>query len=145
MSNLTRVIIRFNLILAAGWLFAACAAPAPEEPLLPLTMTPTPPLAPTPTSIPTALPLTIVDNVRETRLTTPVPKPGAPGGVVDMLDFPVGVPDGTNYSARWICGRYSDRYNGIHTGEDWIYLGGSSLGKPVHAIGHGQVTYAQPY
>lgn len=144
MSNLTRVIIRFNLILAAGWLFAACAAPAPEEPLLPLTMTPTPPPAPTPTPIPTALPLTIVDNVRATRLTTPVPKPGAPCGVVDMLDFPVGAPDGTNYSARWIFDRYSDRYSGIHTGEDWIYLGGSSLGKSVYAIGHGVVTYAEP-
>jgi outer membrane protein assembly factor BamB len=131
------------LIAAISCLFAACSAPAPEPVLRP-TITPPPTLMPTPTPMPTALPLAIVDNVRETRLATPVPQPGAPCGVVDVLDFPVGSPDGTDFSARWIFGRFSDRYSGIHTGEDWIYLDGDSLGKPVYAIGHGVVTYAEP-
>jgi murein DD-endopeptidase MepM/ murein hydrolase activator NlpD len=89
--------------------------------------------------------MTISGDLRTNRLTSPSPQRGAPCGLVDILDFPVGPPDGSGYSAPWPFGYYSDRYNGIHTGEDWIYRGGgSSQGKPVYAIGHGTVTYAQP-
>lgn len=131
--------------LMASLLLAACAAPTPEPiDIQRPTASPTLPPLPTPTPIPAAVPLTLIDPVRATRLTTPQAKAGAPCGVVDVLDFPVGAPEGDGYSARWIFGRYSDRYSGIHAGEDWIFLNGSSLGKPVQAIGHGQVTYAQP-
>ena len=64
--------------------------------------------------------------------------------MVDILDFPVDPPDGEGFTARWSFGRYSSRYNGIHTGEDWVRIGGQSLGQPVNSIGHGLVTYAQP-
>ncbi len=46
--------------------------------------------------------------------------------------------------ARWSFGYYSERYFGIHAGEDWIYDVGDSLGRPVYSIGHGTVLYAQP-
>ena len=65
--------------------------------------------------------------------------------MVDLFDFPLGPPDGSGYSVRWVFGRYSGRYNGIHAGEDWGLLSGNSLGRPVYTIGHGTVTYAQPY
>ena len=90
------------------------------------------------------MPLLVTDTLRFAIETTPVPQRGAPCGLVDTLDFPLGPPDGQGYIARWIFGRYSDRYSGIHTGEDWVLVGGSSLGSPVHSIGHGTVTYAQP-
>jgi murein DD-endopeptidase MepM/ murein hydrolase activator NlpD len=132
---------------------AACASPspAPENTSTPtLTPSPSPSATPTatatatPTPTPTAVPIAIADDLRARRLTTPVPQRGAPCGIVDLLDFPVGPPDGDNYSAPWIFGRFSSRYEGIHAGEDWIYGGGNSLGQPVYAIGHGTVTYAQP-
>ena len=85
------------------------------------------------------------DDLRAQRLTTPVAQRGAPCGVVDLLDFPLGAPDGQDASARWPFGRYSERYKGIHAGEDWVYDFGSSLGKPVYTIGHGQVLYAEPW
>jgi len=137
---------------------AACAAPAPLPPqpaeitatpiVIPSpTATPLPTATPTitPTPTPTAQPLSIADNLRARRLTTPVAQPGAPCGVVDLLDFPLGAPEGEDAGARWSFGRYSSRYSGIHAGEDWVYDIGSSLGKPVYAIGHGQVIYAQPW
>ncbi len=89
--------------------------------------------------------MTISDNLRAQRLTTPAAQRGAPCGVVDLLDFPLDAPDGQDASARWPFGRYSERYQGIHAGEDWVYDFGSSLGKPVYTIGHGQVLYAEPW
>jgi murein DD-endopeptidase MepM/ murein hydrolase activator NlpD len=140
-----RILAKLCLLSVSIWMLAACAAPAPDVPLLGLAATPTAIPTPTPTPVPTALPLSLIDNVRATRLSTPVPKPGAPCGVVDVLDFPLGAPEGEDYSARWSFGRYSDNYNGIHAGEDWIFLNGDSMRKPIYAIGHGQVTFAQPY
>jgi murein DD-endopeptidase MepM/ murein hydrolase activator NlpD len=64
--------------------------------------------------------------------------------VVDFFDFPLAAPDGVGAQARWPFGYYSARYGGIHAGEDWLYDGGDSLGKPVYSIGHGTVIYAQP-
>lgn len=143
------------ILIGAALLSAACGAPQPEPPvastpapivppgptLLP-TATATP--LPTPTPTPTAAPVIISDDLRARRSAEPVPQRGAPCGVVDFFDFPLGAPDGEGAAARWLFGRYSDRYQGIHAGEDWVYDGGSSLGKPVYAIGHGQVLYAQP-
>jgi murein DD-endopeptidase MepM/ murein hydrolase activator NlpD len=146
MRQVLHSLSKFFLLIAISCLFAACAAPTPlPESIQRPTPTPTALPLPTPTPIPTAFPIAIIDNVRATRLTTPVPQAGAPCGVVDMLDFPVGAPEGDDFSARWSFGRYSDRYNGIHAGEDWIFLNGDSMRKPLYAIGHGQVTFAQPY
>jgi murein DD-endopeptidase MepM/ murein hydrolase activator NlpD len=75
----------------------------------------------------------------------PEPGAGAPCGRVDRLDFPVGPPDGSGFAARWAYGRFSRRYGKIHAGEDWLRLSGPSLGEPVYAIGHGRVSYADPY
>jgi len=153
---MTRAIIGRSLALIITALAAvACGQPAPTPEATPRvtampaptdtpTSTPTPTFTPTSTPTPTAVPMAIGDDLRASRLATPMSKRGAPCGVVDILDFPVGPPDGNNYRAPWPFGYLSDRYNGIHAGEDWISLSGSSLGKPVYAIGHGTVTYAQP-
>ena len=139
---------QFALILVALSL-AACAQPVPEVTPGPTstpepTATPAPTSTPTFTPTPTAIPLEVTDNLRAARLATPVPQRGAPCGVVDILDFPVGAPDGQGFAARWSFGRNSGRYNGIHAGEDWARSGGQSLGQPVTSVGHGSVTYAQP-
>ncbi len=134
-------------------LFAACSAPPVPEAMRSATSTPMPSITPTSTATPTptftptptAVPISISDNLRAIRVAAPSSQRGAPCGVVDLLDFPLGPPDGDHSSARWSFGRYSERYSGIHAGEDWVLLGGDSLGQPVHAIGHGRVTYAQPY
>lgn len=136
-------------------ILAACAAPQPQPPGA---ATPNPTGTPGPTAIPTAtvtstptatptptaVPMSIRDDLRARREAAPVSQAGAPCGVVDFFDFPLAAPDGDGAGARWTFGRYSERYQGIHAGEDWVYEGGSSLGKPVYAIGHGQVLYAQP-
>ena len=139
---------RFALGLALG-LVSACAQPRPEAaPGATSTPEPTATAAPTATPVftptPIAPPLRVADDLRASRLATPAPQRGAPCGVVDMLDFPVGPPDGDGFEARWVFGRFSSRYEGIHAGEDWGRTTGDSLGRPVHAIGHGMVTYAQP-
>ena len=144
-------ILKRCVTLAAALELAACAQPTPERTPAP-TLTPEPSptatstLTPTPTPTPTltAAPISVSNRLRAALLTTPVPQRGAPCGIVDILDFPLGPPDGAGFSARWSFGRYSDRYNGIHAGEDWGWVGGDSLGQPVYSIGHGMVTYAQP-
>jgi murein DD-endopeptidase MepM/ murein hydrolase activator NlpD len=93
---------------------------------------------------PTARPLYLFDGLRAQRFVEPTPQRGAPCGMVDFFDFPLDAPEGGTASARWSFGRYSGRYSGIHAGEDWVYDGGDSLGKPVYSIGHGTVIYAQP-
>ncbi len=143
--------LRRLALLAAALFLAACAQPVPEEPA---TVTPTPSRTPTPTftltptptptPTPTALPLLVSGSVRAGVLAAPAPQSGAPCGVVDILDLPLGPPDGAGYRGQWGFGRYSDRYNGIHAGEDWRRNSGDSLGEPVYSIGHGTVTYAQP-
>ena len=121
------------------------ATPHPIETLTATTTaTPLPTATPTATPTPTALPLAVFDGLRSIRAITPEPRRGAPCGVVDFFDFPLDAPDGKNAAAPWPFGYYSDRYNGIHTGEDWIYLSGGSEGRPVYSIGHGTVLYAQP-
>jgi murein DD-endopeptidase MepM/ murein hydrolase activator NlpD len=146
--NHSSTLLRFVLI-SIGLFLAACAPSPPQitpgvTSLPPATVTPTSTPAPTPT--PTALPLNVDTSIdlRGSLLATPHPQPGAPCGLVDVLDFPVGPPDGKGFSARWVFGRYSSRYQGIHAGEDWINLSGNSLGQPVYSIANGQVTYAQP-
>lgn len=119
--------------------------PAPPSPPAP-SSTPLPTLTPTPTSTPTptAAPLDVFNGLRAQRDATPQAQRGAPCGLVDLLDFPVGAPSGADYQAPWPFGYYSDRYNGLHAGEDWIAVNRQSLGKPVYSIGPGTVLYAQP-
>ncbi len=142
-----------SIILLMG--LAACvstppqpqATPRPSETRSP-TAAPTSTLLPTstPTIVPTptAPPLYVFDGLRSLRALTPEPRRGAPCGVVDFFDFPLAAPDGENAIAPWPFGYYSDRYNGIHTGEDWIYASGGSEGRPVYSIGHGTVLVARP-
>lgn len=130
-------------------LMAACGQPTPTPPpqaTAAPSRTPTPSPVPTatPSPTPTAPPLAVTGDLRSAVLNVPVAQRGAPCGIVDVLDFPLGPPDGAGYNARYSFGRYSGRYNGIHAGEDWGLRSGSSLGKPVYSIGHGMVTYAQP-
>ena len=70
----------------------------------------------------------------------------APCGRVDLFDFPLDPPDADSINGGGgDFGVYRGRYSKYHAGEDWWFSrGGSNLGKPVHSIGHGLVTYAQP-
>ncbi|MFZ0545108.1 MAG: peptidoglycan DD-metalloendopeptidase family protein [Candidatus Promineifilaceae bacterium] len=64
---------------------------------------------------------------------------------MDILDFPLDPPDGTNASGGGDFGRFRSRYDKFHAGEDWWGVRGrSSFGEPVYSIGHGLVTYAEP-
>jgi outer membrane protein assembly factor BamB len=90
------------------------------------------------------LPLNVSGDLRAGLLAAPVSQRGAPCGIVDVLDFPLGPPDGEGFRGPGSFGVYRERYNGIHAGEDWGREGGNSLGVPVYSIGHGTVTYAQP-
>jgi hypothetical protein len=85
----------------------------------------------------------VFDGLRSRRSMAPESQRGAPCGIVDFLDFPLDAPEGGRANARWSFGRYSERYSGIHAGEDWS-MTGDSLGRPVYSIGHGTVLYAQP-
>ncbi|HTP10924.1 MAG TPA: PQQ-binding-like beta-propeller repeat protein [Anaerolineae bacterium] len=134
---------------------AACVSTPPQPPATPhpidtLVLAPTstatslPTSTPTLTPTPTAVPLALFTGLRTYRSTDPAPQRGAPCGVVDFFDFPLDAPDGSDAQARWPFGYYSERYNGIHTGEDWLYNIGDSLGRPVYSIGHGMIIYAQP-
>lgn len=107
------------------------------------TATPRPTVTPTPTA--TAPPLTILGEPPFSQSSEPVPQNGAPCGVVDRLDFPLGPPDGAGFSGGGDFGVYRSRYGKYHAGEDW-WAGsrGASFGKPVYSIGHGLVTYAEP-
>lgn len=109
------------------------------------TSTPTPTVTPTPTA--TAVPLTISGDPRASRLTTPVPSGQAACGVVDILDFPLNPPEGENiFGGGGNFARYRSSVAKYHAGEDWWWGNGrnSSFGRPVHSIGHGLVTYAEP-
>jgi outer membrane protein assembly factor BamB len=123
------------------------ATPRPSATLTPTitkTLTPTPTATPTLTPTPTAQPLSLFDGLREQRAVEPTPQRGAPCGVVDFFDFPLAAPEGDGADARWSFGRYSERYSGIHVGEDWVYDTGDNLGRPVYSIAHGTVLFARP-
>lgn len=119
--------------------------PVPTDTLTP-SSTPTSTSTPTPTPTPTATaePLTVSGNPREVILAR-ANTAGGGCGFVDLLDFPVGPPDGAGFSGGGDFGVFRSRYDKFHAGEDW-WSGnrGSSFGKPVYSIGHGVVTYAQP-
>jgi murein DD-endopeptidase MepM/ murein hydrolase activator NlpD len=149
-----RVFRWIGLIVALVGL-AACIStpPAPEitprpsatlVPTVAETPTPLPTATPTPTPTPTAQSLYLFDDLREQRAVEPTPQRGAPCGVVDFFDFPLAAPEGDGADARWSFGRYSERYSGIHAGEDWVYDTGDSLGRPVYSIAHGTVLFARP-
>jgi murein DD-endopeptidase MepM/ murein hydrolase activator NlpD len=133
---------------------AACVSTPPQPEPTPrsietrvptTTSTPQATSTPTTTPTPTAPPLHLSDNLRTQRSVAPTPQRGVPCGTVDFFDFPLDAPEGNSADARWSFGRYSDRYNGIHAGEDWVYTTGDSLGQPVYSIGHGTVIYAEPW
>ncbi|MDG1435364.1 MAG: M23 family metallopeptidase [Saprospiraceae bacterium] len=62
-----------------------------------------------------------------------------PNFISQQFDFPVGIPDGSNY--------YKAREFGQkrHLGEDWNGTGGGNtdLGDPVHSVSNGYVTFAE--
>jgi len=107
------------------------------------TRTPRPTATQTPTPTATAPAAVISGDLRSPLLSDAVRQSGAPCGFVDVLDFPLDPPDGATASGGGDFGRFRNRYDGLHTGEDWRD-GASSFGKPVYSIGHGRVTYAQP-
>ena len=102
--------------------------------------TPTPTLTPTPTAIPAI----ISGNPRGFQQLDPTPAYGAPCGFVDTFDFPLDPPHGEDASGGFGFGRYSNRYEKYHAGEDWGFNNRSNFGQSVHSIGHGEVTYAAP-
>ena len=107
------------------------------------TQTPTPTLTPTPT----ALPFHISGNPYTARLHDPIATSNAPCGLVDVLDFPIDPPHAANINrGGQDFGVYRQRYEKNHAGEDWGGPGGrgGNFGTPVHSIGHGWVTYAEP-
>ncbi len=102
---------------------------------------------PTPTPTATAVPVTLVGEPRDGRLSEPVTQSNAPCGLVDLLDFPIDPPDATGISfGGQDFGVYRSRYEKHHAGEDWGGPNGRSnnFGTPVYSIGHGLVTYAHP-
>lgn len=99
---------------------------------------------PTPTATPPAPPAIVIGDVRASLLQAPVPQGNAPCGVVDLFDFPMDPPHGDNVSGGQDFGRFRDRFDKYHAGEDWWTGSGSSFGAPVYSIGHGLVTYAEP-
>ncbi|GAB4577638.1 MAG: hypothetical protein Fur0022_03690 [Anaerolineales bacterium] len=107
----------------------------------PPTRTPTP----TPTRTPTAPPILISGDPFAALGAEPVPQPGAVCGFVDYFDFPIDPPDAVLGRGGGDFGVYRNRYQSNHAGEDWGYQSGDNLGQPVYVIGHGVVTYAQPY
>jgi murein DD-endopeptidase MepM/ murein hydrolase activator NlpD len=149
------VIVMFSIMaLATGCgnteLQATSLSAAPSQTQTPIpptediSPTTTPTITPTPTS--TAIPVSI--TLLRSEQSTPASEPGARCGVVDTLDFPIDPPEAKNVSfGGQGFGAYRDAYYGYHAGEDWWGPGGnvSSFGTPVHSIGHGVVTYAEPY
>ncbi len=148
-----RLIAPLFFILAAGLsLLAACGSLSPDQPApaspsttasATATRTPTPTPSSTPTPTASAPPAAISGDARSLAYSEPVRQGGAPCGYVDTFDFPLDPPDGEQARGGGDFGRYRDRYDGYHAGEDWR-LGSASLGKPVYSIGHGRVVYAQP-
>jgi hypothetical protein len=65
--------------------------------------------------------------------------------LVDLLDFPLDPPDGERtVGGAQNFGILRSRFGRYHAGEDWGMAGGRSFGAPVHSIGHGRVTFAEP-
>jgi murein DD-endopeptidase MepM/ murein hydrolase activator NlpD len=112
------------------------ATPVPSRTPLP-TSTPTP----TATATATALPIIVSGDPLADGLQGPTPAAGAFCGLVDTLDFPLEPPDAVGVRGGQDFGVYRQRFGKNHAGEDWG-VRGASLGRPVYAIGHGMVTYA---
>ncbi|NUM47849.1 MAG: peptidoglycan DD-metalloendopeptidase family protein [Anaerolineales bacterium] len=107
------------------------------------TPTPTPTFTPTPTA--TAQPIAISGDPLAVLVAEPISQPGAVCGFVDYFDFPIDPPDAERGRGGGDYGVYRQRYQSNHAGEDWGYQSGDNLGQPVYVIGHGVVTYSQPY
>ncbi|MEA3337374.1 MAG: peptidoglycan DD-metalloendopeptidase family protein [Chloroflexota bacterium] len=121
----------------------ATATPSATATAMP-TLTPTRTPTATPASTPTAQAIAVVGGPSPLATRAPVPQDNAACGVVDRLDFPLNPPDAEGASLAQGFGRR--RSTGLqHAGEDWGMAGGRNLGAPVQSIGHGRVTYAQPW
>lgn len=147
------VSLKLIAVIGCVLLVSACSQPAPAPGFrtvrVDVTATPQPAepaatLTPAFTPTATAPAAEVLDTLRDIRLSAPDPQPGAPCGVVDILDFPLDAPDGLTARGGGDFGVYRNRYNGNHAGEDWRFGRDSSFGRPVTAIGHGMVIYAQP-
>lgn len=109
------------------------------------TPTRTPTATPSPTPTATAQPIAISGDPLAVLVAEPISQPGAVCGFVDYFDFPIDPPDAELGRGGGDYGVYRQRYQSNHAGEDWGYQSGDNLGQPVHVIGHGVVTYSQPY
>jgi murein DD-endopeptidase MepM/ murein hydrolase activator NlpD len=141
------------LILLSIALLSACAVPADSSTPTPTaSLTPKPTQTPSPTAsavpsataTPAALPFTIEGSPRAYTLFDPGFQTGAACGWVDTFDFPLDPPNGVAALGGRDFGRFRERYDKYHAGEDWRFLSGDNFGQPVYSIGHGEVTYAQP-
>lgn len=110
--------------------------------------TPTPSVTPSPTPTPTATAVAaeITRQPNNIGRQEPQPQGGAPCGIVDVFDFPIEPPNAETVSrGGGDFGRFRDRYDKFHAGEDWgAPAGHPNLGEPVYSIGHGRVMYAHP-
>ena len=143
-------VLRSVLFVLTAIFLAACGAaerraefPPAATPSPAATPTRTPTATPTPTPTATAPPAVVQGDLRALILSEPVRQGAAPCGFVDTLDFPLDPPDAEAASGGGDFGRFRERYDGFHAGEDWR-LGQSSFGQPVYGIAHGRVMYAQP-
>lgn len=141
--------LRWLCLSGSALFLASCGigsqtAPSPSATVTAsFTPSPSPTATPTFTPTATALPAAIEGDPRSLSVSEPVHQSGAPCGFVDTFDFPLDPPDGAAATGGSDFGRFRDRYDGYHAGEDWR-LGRPSFGQPVYSIGHGQVVYAQP-
>ena len=153
------------LFLVAGGFFTACSraetqpAPTPIIEIVQVfitatprptatptnTSTPTQTSTPTPTPTPTAIPALITGDPLASLAAEPVPQVGAVCGFVDYFDFPIDPPEAEMARGGGDYGVHRERYQGNHAGEDWGLPSRDNLGEPVYVIGHGVVTYSQPY
>jgi murein DD-endopeptidase MepM/ murein hydrolase activator NlpD len=133
-----------SAVLAMALVLGACSSGGAQTLVHPA---PSPTGTPTTLPTPTATPLPAHIETSDFTLPSHPPEPvyGAPCGLVDYFDFPLDPPDARNVRGGQDFAVYRERYNGIHTGEDWWYGSVSSLGMPVYSIGYGQVSYAHTY
>lgn len=109
------------------------------------THTPTSTFTPTATPSPTTEPLIISGDPVAFTQRDPEPTNRTSCGEVDTFDFPMDPPNGALFTqSGQDFGRFRERYDKFHAGEDWGQRGGVTLGAPVHSIGNGRITYAQP-
>lgn len=133
---------------AAVAIASATSTPDPTatpSPTVTANPTATPTATPSPTPTPTPLPIVVSGNPYDGLRQPPTISGRYPCGVVDLFDFPLEPPDAANARGGGDFAVFRSRYDKFHAGEDWRAANGTpSLGQPVHSIGHGLVTFAEP-